>query len=266
MDMTPEIKHANNLAWKRVHDYQRLKIGGQEVGCPYAINLLSRNVISLMTQAGTEESLISSVTELYKQRQVPYGWYRGKGTPEEIVAAAEALAEVHGYNLANSTAEGIVEFMKLFGLGVDCSGFVYHVLDFAWSAVVGHDRFVAGFAWPSDNQKGVNYAGTQFLAANSSLVEPNDVQPLDLVCIHQDQVYSHIGLILKDDQGWQIVQSNISNLPTGLNVSGLQIKDGAVNFEYKPAIGRAWNDYKDSTIEFRRLSLVNELKPQSDGK
>lgn len=244
----------NNLAWQRVQEYQNLSIAGKKVHCPYAINFFSSNIKSLMQQADVDEDHMTETLKLYKQRHVGYGWYRGKGTPEQIAAAAEELGEMHGYNLANSTPAGIAEFMKLFGLGVDCSGFVFNVLEYAYSQTTNGLDFSSKLSWKDKDRVGVDYAGAAFLADNSRLIEASEVQPLDLVFYYSDGSHSHIALILESENGLQIVQSNIDCLPTGINVSALTITSSQPNFAYTPAIGSPWNDYRES-LQFRRLAL-----------
>lgn len=251
--MNLDLALANDLAWQRVREYQTLPIGGANVLCPYAINFFSPNIKSLMQQAGIEEEKIGKALELYKQRQIGYGWYRGKGTPEQICSAAEELATMHGYNIARSTPEGIAEFMKLFGLGVDCSGFVFNVLDFVYSRFIS-EGFVSVLNWESEGKTGVNYAGATFFARRSERVEPSEVQPLDMVLYHDGGNYSHIGLILRNEQGLCVAQSNIDSLPTGVSVSNLSISNNRPDFSYTPAIGLPWNDYIEQ-LEFRRIMV-----------
>jgi hypothetical protein len=53
--------------------------------------------------------------------------YRGKATAGQLEAAVKRALTKEGH--VNDTDAAIRNYMKAHGLGVDCSGFVYHVLD-----------------------------------------------------------------------------------------------------------------------------------------
>lgn len=54
---------------------------------------------------------------------------KGKGTPRELVEEALLFSKTKHTDLASLSKEGIKAFMVQHDLGVDCSGFTYHVLD-----------------------------------------------------------------------------------------------------------------------------------------
>jgi len=58
------------------------------------------------------------------------GSFGGKGTPEQIKKAALQKAEQAGINLETMSSVQIRQFMRQKRIGVDCSGFVFHVLNF----------------------------------------------------------------------------------------------------------------------------------------
>ncbi|HSX02297.1 MAG TPA: hypothetical protein VLI05_03190 [Candidatus Saccharimonadia bacterium] len=79
----------------------RLTVGGIQVDTPYWINL----------------------------DEPPYylnAPYRGKGTPSQIAAIVKSRLALMSDPPA--TSQALAAFMKAQGLGVDCSGFAYHVL------------------------------------------------------------------------------------------------------------------------------------------
>lgn len=84
------------------YKYTHLSLGEKKIVCPYWINNLKLGV---------------------------FGPYGGKGTPEQIVEATEAEAEKISLDLNKLTKEEILAFMKNKRLGVDCSGFVFWMLD-----------------------------------------------------------------------------------------------------------------------------------------
>jgi hypothetical protein len=54
--------------------------------------------------------------------------HKGKGTPEEIVEEALIFAKQKNLNLSTLTPAQVKEFLVEHKLGVDCSGFVFHIL------------------------------------------------------------------------------------------------------------------------------------------
>jgi len=82
--------------------YTHLPIGGKEIVCPYWMNDLKNEI---------------------------YGPFGGKGTPEEIVQATEEEATKNELELGDLTEDEIIQFMQEKKIGVDCSGFVFWMLD-----------------------------------------------------------------------------------------------------------------------------------------
>lgn len=82
--------------------YTHLPIGGQEIPCPYWVNKIKLGV---------------------------FGHLGGKGTPEQIVSVTKKEAERAGLDLEKMTKEEILRFMKQKRIGIDCSGFVFWMLD-----------------------------------------------------------------------------------------------------------------------------------------
>lgn len=87
---------------KIFYQYTHLPIGGKEINCPYWMNSLKKKIIG------------------------PFG---GKGKPVQIILATEEKAKNAGLNLAGMNKESIIGFMKEERIGVDCSGFVFWLLN-----------------------------------------------------------------------------------------------------------------------------------------
>lgn len=96
------IEVINPLIQKRIEDYRHLPLGGKEVVTPYFINDKRRKDLRAMV---------------------------GKGTPEEIVMEARIWEKLKGINLGNLETDSIKQFLSNRGLGIDCSGFIVHILD-----------------------------------------------------------------------------------------------------------------------------------------
>jgi len=98
-----ECKVQNSKALESLfYQYTHLPIGGKEISCPYWRNRLSLAITG------------------------PFG---GKGKPEQIVEATESAAKKAAVNLNQMSEEEILAFMKRKKIGVDCSGFVFWMLD-----------------------------------------------------------------------------------------------------------------------------------------
>jgi cell wall-associated NlpC family hydrolase len=57
------------------------------------------------------------------------GWHGGKGTPSEITQTTKLLAKEQNVDLQKLSSDQIRQFMTKNRLGVDCSGFIYYLLD-----------------------------------------------------------------------------------------------------------------------------------------
>jgi hypothetical protein len=82
--------------------YTHLPIGGKEIRCPYWRNRLGLRITG------------------------PFG---GKGRPQQIVEATKKAAQEAKVNLQQMSEKEILAFMKRKKIGVDCSGFVFWMLD-----------------------------------------------------------------------------------------------------------------------------------------
>ncbi len=90
-------------AKKVINNYFNLDLGGKKVACPYFISKrIERGGLRVMV---------------------------GKGSPEEIVHEVKVWAKLKGVVLEEMSERQIREFMVERNIGIDCSGFVAHVLD-----------------------------------------------------------------------------------------------------------------------------------------
>lgn len=96
------------LAEKAVQNYFSISVAPQKsVRCPYYRN----------PQSGRERWGLNA--------------FSGKGSPQEIEDEVKIIEKLEGVNFAAMSEEAIHDIMKKRHLGVECSGFVAHVLD-AW--------------------------------------------------------------------------------------------------------------------------------------
>jgi len=254
------LKKLNNFALKRFRDYQSLNIYGTKVITPYFVNSVEGFFARMMKKAEIPPEQVAKVRKLYKNKMVPYGWYRGKGTPEEIAAATIAISESSGLSLKSSSPEAIREFMKIVGLGIDCSGLVYHLISHAFLKVGEPDLLNKTLDWANPEKTSVYQARSATFAGRASIsVKPQDLQPLDLAFIKKKEAgqgYSHVALILenKKEGGLVVVQSTLIVLPTGTHLSPLKIERNEPKFGFKRTLGSSWESlFSANRLEFRRL-------------
>lgn len=87
---------------KLYYDYSHLPLGGKKIRCPYWSS---------------------------KQRILLSGPFKGKGTPSQVTLATVNAAEKTKTDLRKLSSDEIRKFMEHHRIGVDCSGFVYHLAD-----------------------------------------------------------------------------------------------------------------------------------------
>jgi len=84
------------------YQYTHLPLGGKFIVCPYWMNKLKKGLLG------------------------PLG---GKGTPQQIIQVVEEAAKKAGQDLNQMNEKEILAFMKRKRIGVDCSGFVFWMLN-----------------------------------------------------------------------------------------------------------------------------------------
>ena len=108
----------------------------------------------------------------------------GKGTPSDIVEEAELMARREHVELKKLSSEDVSKFLIDHNLGIDCSGFVYHVLN-AEKPLKSRLKFpntsllrkLLTKLRPAENTNVKTLAHKK----NSSEVKLSDIQPGDLI-------------------------------------------------------------------------------------
>lgn len=95
-----------------IDDYTSMQLGGQNVLCPYYNN----------KHAGVRAGLRVNI---------------GKGSPKEIKEEAELVALKDKIQLNTLDQKALRVFLQKHNLGIECSGFVFHVLDAEMQARTG---------------------------------------------------------------------------------------------------------------------------------
>ncbi len=96
------VLEINNSVLNTINKYKNLSLGDKSVQTPYFINSLRKKDLRAMI---------------------------GKGTPDEIITEARIWEKLKGKNFNKMSVEEIKLFLIERGLGVDCSGFIVHVLN-----------------------------------------------------------------------------------------------------------------------------------------
>lgn len=146
-----------------VKSYFELNIGQKKIVCPYFINLKKSKDLRVMV---------------------------GKGTPEEIEIEARIWAKLKKVDLSAMSSKELRDFLIQRGIGIDCSGFVMHTLNFwhkyqtgksIWKKVKpqGNNLFIkiAYFLKP------IEKLGAEIITnkLNSRKIDINEVRPGDLI-------------------------------------------------------------------------------------
>lgn len=158
------IEKADQSIYKRIEDYQNLNLGETSKPCtPYFINDRVRKDLRAMV---------------------------GKGTPEEIIMEAKIWEKLKGIHFDQMSENEIKEFLKNRHIGIDCSGFIVHLLDYWCVETKGKHIWKylritkPGFtSWLKYKLRPVEQLGAEIITdlKNCNTVELKDVRPMDLI-------------------------------------------------------------------------------------
>ncbi len=246
----------NKIALKKVSEYTDLEMLDATINAPYAKNIVKPALLETMKQNNFNEEVIERLHVLYKNRKVYFGWGRGKTTPSELKKYTLKFLNYYGYDTSNITPRGLKTFMQMYNLGIDCSGFVYYVLDKTLQSV---NISLA-------KELNLQYEKTPITKANTSKfnnvsikIQPKDIRPLDLIFIQDDsQTVYHMGLILFYDDIPYVAQSSPFTIPSGVTSFPLQIINNLPKFKINLTFGTPFeNLYTQNKIFFARLRILD---------
>lgn len=137
----------------------------------------------------------------------------GKGTPKEIAEECEIQAIQSRVDISSLSGEKLKEFLVKKNLGVDCSGFAYHVLNALSHELTGkslrkhlfihRNGFFGGLISrmrPAENVNVLAFAD----ARNSYAVNAKEAKPGDIVVFlgtGKEKTYNHILVITAVENG-----------------------------------------------------------------
>lgn len=167
----------NNNAIQVIEHYEALELGGKTVATPYFNN----------KRSGARAALRVTI---------------GKGSPPEIEEEAQLLALKERRHLESMSRDELRVFLKDHNLGVDCSGFVFHVLNAQTDGVLAKKMHVPGSVLRRliGKLRTVENASVKAFAdeKNSRPIELNDVQAGDIITMlgtGNDHTLDHVLLI-----------------------------------------------------------------------
>ena len=171
-----------------IEHYKTLKIAGKTIKCPYYNNERQKMRAALRARIG-------------------------KGSPEEIEHEALVIAIRDGVQIDVLNDEALQKFLVDSKLGIDCSGFVYYVLE---AEARAHKKNLkksikfSGFSFLRKlvaRLRTVENVGVQILAhdQNSHSVDLSDIQPGDMIVMigyDDENKRDHILLVtsIEDDK------------------------------------------------------------------
>ncbi len=159
-----QVEKISDKAQKVINDYMFLKVNGKTISTPYFINPRSRKDLRAMV---------------------------GKGSPEEIIMESKIWEKIKGVNFDSMSQKEIKDFLINRGMGIDCSGFVIHVLDSV--SLEKNGKHIWNYLKPRIYRKiignimyklrPVENLGAEIITneINSKPVDINDVMPGDVI-------------------------------------------------------------------------------------
>jgi len=242
-----------------IKEYLELPIGGKKIKSPYFMNIRKQ-------RAGLRVLV-------------------GKGKAEEMKREIQVLAKIKKINLKELSSKKIRKFMMSQDIGIDCSGFVTHILNF-WLHQTGKNSLINYLKFPNDSLisklkrklRPVENIGANLLTSElncTKITNLNNIRPGDLIRSKGKQRNSyHVLMIskvtLKDNQvkSFEYVESsaNYGN-DNGIRFGNVIITDPKSGLKEQnwtdidPKTNRNWThenllkEYEDNGV--RRLKAVS---------
>jgi len=171
--------------------------------------------------------------------------YGGKGTPAEIRQTLIRVAKQSKFSLDTSSADQIRDFMVKHGIGVDCSGFVYNVLDEYLRAsgqpgLAGRIRRFPGLKGRADSllfrSRAVRRASASTLTSdlNTTHIEKAaEIKPGDMLRLtHASWAGNHIAIVVEvTPKLITYAHSSVYTPVTGTHFGQIKIVDKSLGLE-----------------------------------
>lgn len=219
---------------KEIDRYKNLKLGDKQVRTPYYMNLKRSKDLRAMV---------------------------GKGTPEEIEMEARIWEKLKGEDFSKMNEKEIRDFLVNRGIGIDCSGFIIHVLN-SWHREKNGKNIWKGLK--SGNKsflhrisyllKPVEKLGAEIItnAENTHKVEIKDVLPADVVRLKWKRKNSHHILLVteveKDESGVVKKIGYTHSIPFYGEESGIKTGEIIITDQNKPLESQNWTEKDEKGV------------------
>lgn len=244
----------NKYLKERIQDYLNLNIYGVTLPALYHINYVENQIKSFLSEIGVEKSKIEEFHKRFKNKETEYGWGLGKSSPEELEQNTTELLDLYELNQEELSEEGVENIMRLHGIGIDCSGFVYQVLKYTFEELGQMEEFKQSLAWEDRDESATN-ADVELLSRSSFEINLYELQPADLVII-QTEENNHCGIIFRQEEQLKLAQVSLFIDNAQVSISSLNIEDGRPLFNFKKNVGTDWiSMFESGDLKFKRLEL-----------
>lgn len=160
----------------------------------------------------------------------------GKSSPEVLMQNLQTLAESENFDLEKKNVEEIQSFMHKNMLGIDCSGFAYHLLDYLLKKIGKGGMKKVGFPGPGKSDVEV----LTLPKFSKKIASFDQVQPGDLIRLDNlaKDGLQHVIIVLAKE--WGFVNYAHSSRKTHVkgvhadNISFGKFPHDLHNFSYNP--------------------------------
>lgn len=220
---------------KLKNEYANLTLGNKRVTAPYYINDKRRKDLRAMV---------------------------GKGTPEEIIVEARIWEKLKGVDFNSMSEDQIKEFLMSKGIGIDCSGFVIHLMNTWFKEKTG--KSIWGKLTPLKqspiwrlryNLRPAENMGADIMTDddNSVPVDLNDLRPGDLIRSKAKKNNGHHVMLVsetnRDDSGNLLSFKYIHSSPYFGKENGIREGEIKITDINKPLQDQEWLEADENGVK-----------------
>jgi hypothetical protein len=197
----------------------------------------------------------------------------GKGSPQEIVDETKIYAKLRGFDLDEADAESISKFQEEQGIGIDCSGYVMHILSSLAKAkgrnlstlmTKKHLKTAWGFiTWPFKYI--ANTAATVITDENNSYpIGLKEIKPGDLIRLRGAKRGDHIAMISEveydDNTNLPIHFKYTHSTPHYDELNGIKEADVTITDINRELKDQKWSEIHTDGKNYTHMGLVKEYE------
>jgi hypothetical protein len=250
-------EHINQAINQAILAFEQIPFGSFSISAPYA-----RNMAGFRLQELLQDPERSRIYDAMKDGSFLLAAGVGKNSADQIKQFAEDYFTQDFPGSTHRTPNGVLGMLRRHCVGVDCSGFVFHVLASVANSL-NRPEIIDQLGW-SDNRKTVFQASTKVLAQapHITVSEWDQIQPGDLFFqVNSTQGYHHVGIVVQRDGLLWLSQSSVSTPHDGVTTYPLQdFSEGSVFLNLIPCtIGESWSDSseRNEVVIHRLQTLTN---------